>query len=105
MLSRRQNKRRIGCQPETRGRYYDTMNEVIDIDAAVEIAVDHTRARLVEQIEQIVFDRGGNFDDEVAAMVAARQPMLATYANTVRAWLLGRTNSAPLKFNNDGTAR
>jgi hypothetical protein len=80
-------------------------NRTIDVDAAVEIAVSHARARIVEQAEQIVFDRGGNFDDEVAAMVADKQPALATYANTVRSWILGGAKNGPLRFNSDGSAK
>lgn len=83
------------------------MNDrVIDVDAVVDLAVSHTRASIVEQVEQFVFDRGdSNFDDEVAGLVAAKEPVLATYANTVRSWILGGARNGPLKFNSDGTAR
>lgn len=81
---------------------------VIDVDLGTALAVQTAKEHITDQAEKLAFEAGLSgtaFDDAVAATVVAKQPYLETFSRTIRAWLLGRTNSAPLKFNNDGTAR
>ena len=56
-----------------------------DPEEVTELVMKEITALKVDEIERDVYDEGLPFDDTVAERVAAAQPVLQTYADTVRA--------------------